>query len=70
MSRDYHFSDRREFIKNAALIGSAYPFLSFGADSKKSAKEPKAKSIIHIFLPGTESLGEGERNSTEQKTPG
>ena len=52
MSRDYHFSDRREFMKNAALLGSAYPFLSFGADSKKSTKEPKAKSIIHIFLPG------------------
>lgn len=52
MSRDYHFSDRREFIKNAALLGSAYPFLSYGADNSKKSKEPKAKSIIHIFLPG------------------
>jgi len=57
MSRDY-FSGRREFIKNAALVGSAFPFISYGADKAKKSKEPKAKSVIHIFLPGGMSAQE------------
>ena len=49
MSRDFS-SDRRSFIKAAAAAGGTIPFLSMA--EKKISKAPKAKSVIHIHLPG------------------
>ena len=45
-------SNRRSFLKTAALAGGSLPFFSFAYDPVKKAGKAKAKSVIHIHLPG------------------
>ena len=48
--------DRRDFIYSVGMSGATFPFLNATA---ATAREPKAKSVIYIFLSGGWSQYDG-----------